>query len=193
MVGARIDGRKRSEEILDAALACFAKRGVVGTRIEDIRQVAKASPSSVYHLFGGMEEILLALLERTFARLFAHLAARVAPARTAKGAVTSLVAGHLEWVLANRIEARVMYQAMSLELSGDKAAALSARKAELLVPLVASIERFAGELPAWSPLVLDVVLLGATHEACRRYLAGAPLDPEWMKKHLPRLAWASLG
>ena len=38
----------------------------------------------------------------------------------------------------------------------------------------------------------DVVVLGTTHEACRRFLGGAPIDAAWMVATLPRLAWASL-
>lgn len=180
--------------MLDAALATFAEHGVVGARLDDIRRRAKASPSSIYHLFGGLEEVTIALLERTFERLFAHLTACVLPTRTAKGAVTSLVKAHLAWVLDNRAEARVMYQAMSVEASAAGAARLAARKAEMLGPLVAHFARFmdAGTLPRLSPPVLDVVVLGTTHEACRRFLGGAPLDPAWMRATLPRLAWASL-
>src|SRR5262245_35978310 len=103
--GVRADGRRRSEDILDAALHCFAKNGVVRTTIDDIRRRSKASPSSIYHLFGGIEPILFALLERTFTRLFAHLTERVVKARTAERAVKALVAAHVEWVLANRAEA----------------------------------------------------------------------------------------
>lgn len=192
--GVRLDGRRRSEEILDAALDCFAKRGVVATRVQHIRAKANASPSSVYHLFGGLEEILFALLERTFARLFGHLAERVAPARSAEAAVTALVGAHLEWVLANRAEARVMYQAMSLEASAEVTSRLARRKAELLAPLAARLGRFVadGSLPPWPPPLLDVVILGSTHEACRRFLAGAAIDPAWMAQALPRLAWESL-
>lgn len=180
--------------MLDAALATFAEHGVVGARLDDIRRRANASPSSIYHLFGGLEEVTIALLERTFERLFAHLTACVVPTRTAKGAVTALVKAHIAWVLDNRAEARVMYQAMSVEASAPGAARLAARKAEMLAPLVAHLSRFmeAGTLPAWSPPVFDVVVLGTTHEACRRFLGGAPLDPKWMQATLPRLAWASL-
>lgn len=52
------------------------------------------------------------------------------------------------------------------------------------------IER--GELPRWPPVLLDVVVLGVSHEACRRYLGGAAIEPEWMLRTLPRLAWRSL-
>src|SRR5687768_1510694 len=136
MVTVRTDGATRREAILDAALEVFAKRGVLATGIEDIRKKAKASPSSIYHHFGGLEAITLALLERTFARLFGHLALRVTTTKTAKACVTTLVSAHIDWVLANRAEARVMYQLMTLEMSSKVSAPLAKRKAALLSPVV---------------------------------------------------------
>ena len=195
MAPARRDGLKRRDALLDAALRCFVERGVLGTGIEEIRRAAGASPSSVYHLFDdGLPDITLALLTRTFERLFAHLAARVTPTPTAEDAVIALVDGHLEWILGHRDEGRFMYQAMALELGADATATLQARKAELLTPVVLHLHRFIteGSLPPWPPLMFDVVLLGPSHEACRRFLAGAPLEPEWMRATLPRLAWQSV-
>ncbi|MDY7228919.1 TetR/AcrR family transcriptional regulator [Hyalangium rubrum] len=190
----RSDGVKRRDALLDAALRCFVERGVLGTGIEEIRRAAGASPSSVYHLFNGLTGITLALLERTFERLFAHLTARVTTTTTAEKAVIALVDGHLEWILGHPDEGRFMYQATALEFEADARDALQARKAEMLGPIVLHLGRFIAEgmLPAWSPLALDVVLLGPSHEACRRFLAGAPLDPEWMRATLPQLAWQSV-
>jgi AcrR family transcriptional regulator len=191
---ARRDGMKRRDALLDAALRCFVKRGVLGTGIEEIRRAAGASPSSVYHLFDGLPDLTLALLTRTFERLFAHLAARVTPTTTAEEAVLALVDGHLEWILGHPDEGRFMYQATALEFEAKAAEALQARKAELLAPVVLHMGRFIaeGKLPPWPPLLFDVVLLGPSHEACRRFLAGAPLDPEWMRATLPGLAWQSV-
>ncbi|HVG59442.1 MAG TPA: TetR/AcrR family transcriptional regulator [Hyalangium sp.] len=191
---ARRDGMKRRDALLDAALRCFVKRGVLGTGIEEIRRAAGASPSSVYHLFDGLQDLTLALLTRTFERLFAHLAARVMPTATAEEAVVALVDGHLEWILGHPDEGRFMYQATALEFEAKATEALQARKAELLAPVVLHLSRFIaeGKLPPWPPLLFDVVLLGPSHEACRRFLAGAPLEPEWMRATLPGLAWQSV-
>lgn len=103
----------------------------------------------------------------------------------------ALVCGHLDWVFAHRDEARVMYQALAVELDPEIAERLQAHKALALAPVVKHFTRFidSGELPRWPPLLFDVVLLGPSHEACRRLLGGAPLDPAWMKRMLPRLAW----
>ncbi len=195
MAPARRDGLKRRDALLDAALRCFVDQGVLGTGIEEIRRAAGASPSSVYHLFDdGLPGITLALLTRTFERLFAHLAERVTPTHTAKDAVIALVDGHLEWILGHPDEGRFMYQATALEFGAAAKDSLQARKAELLTPVVLHLHRFIteGTLPPWSPLMFDVVLLGPSHEACRRFLAGAPLDPEWMRATLPLLAWQSV-
>ncbi|WP_224371142.1 TetR/AcrR family transcriptional regulator [Hyalangium versicolor] len=196
MEPARRDGLKRRDALLDAALKCFVRRGVLGTGIEEIRREAGASPSSVYHLFDGLPGLILALLTRTFERLFAHLAERVTATATAEEAVEALVDGHLEWILGHPDEGRFMYQATAIEFGADAKAihALQARKAELLTPVVLHLSRFIseGKLPPWSPLVFDVVLLGPSHEACRRFLAGAELDPKWMRATLPQLAWQSV-
>jgi AcrR family transcriptional regulator len=190
----RRDGLLRRDALLDAALACFSRANVLEVGIEQVRREAGASPSSVYNLFASMHEITLALLERTFQRLFAHLVAKTAEARGAKAVVTTLVAAHLEWVFAHRGEARFMYQATAIEQSPGTSDALARKKAEMLAPLSARVAPLieAGALPPWSTLQFDVVVLGPSHEACRRFLAGAPLDSAWMKIELPLLAWRTV-
>ncbi len=194
MVRRRRDGAARRRALLDAALACFSERGVAATGIEHVRRAAGASPSSVYHLFPSLEALKLALLQRIFDELFAAITPPVCRTRTAKGAVVALVRAHVEWVLAHPIEARVMYQMMSLELDPVVATELTAHKAEALEEITHHVARFiaSGDLPRWSVLELDVAILGSAHEACRRFLGGAPLDPNWMRNTLPRLAWKSI-
>jgi AcrR family transcriptional regulator len=193
---ARQDGVKRREALLNAALRCFVERGLLATGIEDIRKAAGASPSSMYHLFGGLADITLTLLVRTFRRLFEHLAARVLPTTSADAAVRALVDAYLEWVLKHRDEAHFMYQAMAaLELSAEQRRTLAEEKSGLWKPVLDHLlAQFAASaaLARWSPLSLEVVLLGPTHEACRRYLAGAELDVDWMRTTLPELAWTAL-
>lgn len=194
MEARRRDGAARHDALLDAALRCFAERGVLATGIEDIRRAAGASPSSVYNLFGGIGELTVAVLIRTFERLFAHIAHRVVATKSARAAVLALVDGHLEWVHSNAGEARFMYEATALELASKGRALLIKRKGEMLEPVVQHLARFIekGTLPRWSPLQFDVILLGPSHEACRRWLAGAPLEPKWMRETLPALAWHSI-
>ena len=83
---------------------------------------------------------------------------------------------------------------LSLELDPEVASQLAAHKAGALEGITQHVAQFiaSGDLPRWSVLELDVAILGPAHEACRRFLGGAPLDPKWMRNTLPRLAWKSV-
>lgn len=190
---ARKNGLRRRDDLLDAALRCFAERGILSTGIEDVRKAAGASPSSVYHLFGGLPQIVVALLARTFERMLAHLAARVMETKRLEAAVRALVDAHLEWVVAHRDEARFMYQAIALEIDAEDRAELLELKRTLKQPIFEHLARLgARDLPGWSSTQIELVLLGPSHEACRRWLAGGDVDPAWMRATLPELAWRSI-
>jgi AcrR family transcriptional regulator len=190
----RRDGIRRRDELLDAALTCFSERGLLGTRIEDIRRVAGASPSSVYNLFDGLPSLTVALLARTFERLFAHVTSRALAEDGPDGAVRALVDGHLEWVLSHEDEARFMYGAMALELAADQREELAELKARLAVPVMEHLASLAGDdaWPAWPASTLEFVVLGPAHEACRRYLAGTAADLAGLRGLLPDVAWRSV-
>ena len=190
----RRDGLRRRDEILDAALACFGRRGLLNTRIEDIRRAAGASPSSVYNLFDGLPSLTIALLARTFERLFANVTSRVLAEHRPEAAVRALVDGHLQWVLGQEDEARFMYQAMALELARTEREELAELKARLAVPVMRHLASMASEgaLLAWPASTVEFIILGPAHEACRRYLAGAPVDLAGLRGLLPDVAWRSV-
>jgi AcrR family transcriptional regulator len=190
----RRDGIRRRDELLDAALTCFSERGLLSTRIEDIRRVAGASPSSVYNLFDGLPSLTVTLLARTFERLFAHVTSRALAHDRPEGAVRALVDGHLEWVLGHQDQARFMYGAMALELARAQQEELAELKASLAVPVMRHLASVAGDgaLPAWPASTLEFIILGPAHEACRRYLAGAPVDLAGLRELLPDVAWESV-
>jgi len=190
----RRDGLRRRDEILDAALACFGRRGLLNTRIEDIRRAAGASPSSVYNLFDGLPSLTIALLARTFERLFANVTSRVLAEHRPEAAVRALVDGHLQWVLGQEDEARFMYQAMALELARTEREELAELKARLAVPVMEHLASLAvrGGWPPWPASTLEFIVLGPAHEACRRYLAGAPVDLTGLRQLLADVAWESV-
>jgi AcrR family transcriptional regulator len=190
----RRDGLRRRDELLDAALACFAGRGLLGTRIEDVRRAAGASPSSVYNLFDGLPSLTVALLARTFERLFTHVTSRVLAEHRPDAAIRALVDGQLQWVLGHEDEARFMYGAMALELAETEREGLAELKAKLAVPVMEHLASLAvkGAWPRWPASTLEFIVLGPAHEACRRYLAGAPVDLAGLRRLLPDVAWESV-
>lgn len=193
MAVARSDGAARREALLDAALTCFQERGLVRTGIEDIRKAAGASPSSVYHLFEGLPQLIAALLERTFVRRYGAITAKVRKTKTARAAVFTLVKAHLAWVFAYPVEARFMYGALALDLDGSYREGLRVTKEQLKTDLVVHLTRLGVVKESTrAEGVIDVILLGTTHQACRAWLsAPQAIDTKWMQRVLPELAWGT--
>ena len=54
----------RREEILDAAIACFTRKGFHQTTMEDIFREAELSAGAVYRYFAGKEEIIEAAVRK---------------------------------------------------------------------------------------------------------------------------------
>lgn len=55
---------ERREQILNAALKVFARRGLVATKISDIASAAKLSHGLVYHYFESKEKVFIELVKR---------------------------------------------------------------------------------------------------------------------------------
>jgi AcrR family transcriptional regulator len=61
--------QKRHEQILDAALRVFAKKGYRDSAVDDIALESSTSKGGVYFHFPGKQAIFLALMDRTAERL----------------------------------------------------------------------------------------------------------------------------
>jgi AcrR family transcriptional regulator len=59
---------ERKRQILDAAVACFAKRGFTGTTMQHICTRAKLSPGAVYCWFASKQEIVAAIADERHGR-----------------------------------------------------------------------------------------------------------------------------
>src|SRR3954451_4621932 len=98
--------RARRDEILDAALACFAERGYDGATIDEMRERSGASVGATYHHFGGKEQIADALYTealRNYQSGFLELLRG-----DAERAIKGVVRHHLRWVDANPDLARFL-------------------------------------------------------------------------------------
>jgi AcrR family transcriptional regulator len=67
--------------IVDAALDCIARQGTAKTTVDDVAHGAGVSRATVYRVFpGGKDELLAAVAETEMARLFSALGARMGAA-----------------------------------------------------------------------------------------------------------------
>ena len=97
----------RRVRIVDATLACLARYGTAKTTVDDIAREAGVSRATVYRIFrGGREEILAAVVDTEMARLFSALGVRLGEATDLADA---LVGGIVEATTRIRDHAALAY------------------------------------------------------------------------------------
>ncbi len=106
---ARDRASRYRERIVDAALGCIAERGVAATTADDVARRAGCSRATLYRVFpGGKDAVLAAAVETEAARCMAHLAVRMGSAPSAEDVVVEGVLGACRWLAGNRALARVL-------------------------------------------------------------------------------------
>jgi len=102
--------KKRRQQIIRAALQCFAEKGFVQTTMEDIRQRANTSSGSIYHHYKGKEHLAAAVLLEGIINHQSGMLAELGRRRGAKEGIYAIVRFHLRWVNENPDWARFMFQ-----------------------------------------------------------------------------------
>jgi len=174
----------RRHEILRAALACFGERGYARTTIEEIRERSGASVGSIYHHFGGKEQIADALYTealRDYQSGFLELLRE-----DAERAIKGIVRYHLRWVDANPDLARfLLTDRRPTEVRELNRAAFDALECWR-----------AAHQDELQPLSFDAfyaVVIGPAQEAARHRLAGRTQSPtRRMERELADAAWRAV-
>jgi len=91
----------RREQILSAAASLFARHGFHGVSVDDLGAATGISGPALYRHFRAKEQILSELLLRVSEGLLEGGRARVEEAGSAKAALSSLVAFHVDFALDN--------------------------------------------------------------------------------------------
>ena len=185
-----VDSRRR---ILDAALRCFDRRGVLATTVENVRAESGASIGSIYHHFAGKEGLAAEVYLDGLRRYQQGFVGELGDHPEAEPGVKAIVEFHLGWCAENPQLARFLLSR-------------PAGPAELERGLRTSNRRFFAAVMAWwrpharagrlrqAPIELLYALwLGPAQEHCRHWLAGrARPSPTQAAGLLAEAAWASL-
>ncbi|MDA0567172.1 TetR/AcrR family transcriptional regulator [Streptomonospora sp. S1-112] len=108
MAPKRVDRAARREDVLDAAVRVFARRGFAATRIEDVAAEAGIAKGSVYLYFDSRDALLRAAFARVAARSERLTAAAARPGRPAVQRLADLVRGAVAMLAAEPDLARIM-------------------------------------------------------------------------------------
>lgn len=191
-------GSRRRREILAAALACFDRRGVSATTIEDIRIASGASIGSIYHHVGGRDAIVAALYLDAVAGYRAGVLEALDGDADRRAALTAVVRFHLGWVTDHPALARLTLHWDEAELGPEGRRRLRSAAARFDAELVAWHRDgvAAGELADMPDDVFAACLLGPLLEVARRLVhRRTPPDPAAVVPVADSLAqrlWCSL-
>jgi AcrR family transcriptional regulator len=101
---------ERREDILDAAIAEFAAKGLHGASTDEIARLAGISQPYVFRLFGTKKELYLAVIARCF-RQTLEIFQRVAEGKRGEQALSAIGTAYGELLESDRIYLRAQMQA----------------------------------------------------------------------------------
>ena len=101
---------ERREDILDAAIAEFAAKGLHGASTDEIARLAGISQPYVFRLFGTKKELYLAVIGRCF-RQTLEIFQRVAEGKRGEEALHAIGTAYGELLESDRIYLRAQMQA----------------------------------------------------------------------------------
>lgn len=164
-------GRRR--EILDAALRCFTAFGYSRTSIDDVVQESGASVGSVYHHFGGKEQLAAALYVEALADYQEGFLRELGRERaSAEEAVRGLVRYHLGWVRRKRDLARYLITHREADVAAATAGVVDGMNREVFAAARRWLERWADELRPLPLGLFYAVVIAPSQEFAREWLSG---------------------
>jgi AcrR family transcriptional regulator len=101
---------ERREEILDAAIAEFAEKGLHGASTDEIARLAGISQPYVFRLFGTKKELYMAVVARCF-RQTLEIFQRVAEGKRGEDALHAIGQAYGELLESDRLYLRAQMQA----------------------------------------------------------------------------------
>ncbi len=189
-------GSDRRQDILQAALACFGEAGLESLSIDDVRQRCGASVGSIYHHFGSKEGVIAALFFDILHAQSRSLQARLDASDDVRSGIQALVLGYLDWVVANPLRARFLFQARTVVAGGPRAAELAEHARHRNQALLAwfAPRQQAGVLADLPCELMPSLVLGPVQSYCRAWLSGSTglPSPEQYREALATAAWKSV-
>lgn len=164
----------RREAILQAALRCFAERGVEATTIEMIRAASGASTGSLYHHFGNKERIAAEVYMEGMRRFRIAQQDYVQRAASLEEGIRAIVHAHVDWISANPDWARYLFNHRGVL---EKAGVLAGYGEELRASQEGLAQWFQARMPVgqrlrWPQQAYVSLLVGPVHDYARHWLAG---------------------
>jgi len=186
----------RKRAILDAALEVFLDKGLFEATIGDIRARSGASTGSLYHHFGGKEDIASTLYLEGIEAIHARLDAVRESEPTTRGVIEGGVRAYLDWFAEHPRWGLFLFRAADAGFGGEARAeirrvehAFLERWERWLLPRIA-----AGEIYRLPPALYVPLIQGPARDFLRAWLRKPDLDQfRTVRDALAKATWRALG
>lgn len=133
---------KTRQRILDAAEEVFAARGLEGTRMAAIADLAECNQALLYHYFSSKDDLFTAVLEQTYAKIRSAEQKLDLDHLEPKAAMQRLVEFSFDYVRQNPSFIKLINDE---NMHGAEHLRVSAQARSLNTPLVATLERILAQ------------------------------------------------
>ncbi|MFC8533164.1 TetR/AcrR family transcriptional regulator [Streptomyces sp. NPDC057249] len=187
-------GEATAAQVLDTALELYTARGEAGLTLHAITSASGVSAGSIYHHFGSLQGVVLALAQSWLGRLLGEVAGALEQVADARGGVHALTETYLRFVQAHPDAARLMHSVTADREAVTNARQLRGAQEARIAPLAAWLHahRESGELAALPLPVLESLILGPVTSIARRWLAMGDVDIEEAVRTVPYHIWRSV-
>ncbi|MGI5456897.1 TetR/AcrR family transcriptional regulator [Streptomyces sp. CA-249302] len=188
-------GEATVDRLLDAALRLYAESGEQGLTVSAVTKASGVSLGSLYHHFGSIDGLVVALAQRWLGRLLGGLVTAVQATTTTREGIDALVGAYLGFVQEYPDASRLVHSPLadrhSMQSGQEQRDAQEARVSAFALWVQPRLE--SGELaPLPLPLVESLVL-GPVVAVARRWLSGIhDVDLDEAARVLPDRIWRSI-
>lgn len=186
----RLPRAVREQQMLDAAVEVFARKGFHDTSMDAIAAEAKISKPMLYLYYGSKDELFRACIQREGMRFIEAIAPAGNPQLTPHEQVRTALESFLSFVDSNRQSWQVLYrQAIGQQAFASEIDNARERVIELTAKLLESSAKHAE--PGTDFEVVAAAMIGAG-EAIADRVAGGRIDVSAAVDLLDNLAWRGL-
>lgn len=181
----------REQQMLDAAVRVFSKRGFHAASMDEIAEQAGISKPMVYAYLGAKEDLFIACLRREAFRLIEAVTSAVAGGLPPDEQLWRGLRAFFGFVGAHRDGWTVLYrQARGQEPFSGEVAAMRARMAEAIAVLLGRAVAAVGHQASESDLETMAYALVGASESLADWLVDHPAeDPERAASRMMNIAW----
>lgn len=187
-------GEATAAQVLDHALELYASRGEAGLTLSALTSASGVSAGSIYHHFGSLQGVALALAQSWLGRLLEELAGALEQVEGAREGVHAVTRAYLRFVQEHPDAARLMHSVTADREITEHARQIRGAQEARLAPLAAWLHAHqqSGELVALPLPVLESLILGPVTGIARRWLSVGDIDIEEAARTVPYHIWRSV-